>query len=333
MAAQAFRDYFPRLLELLETALLPDVTPEVLKHTLDLVKYSTHGGKLWRGIVACSTYLELTNTSADSPDAEPGFLLGWSQELIQAAYLVSDDLMDQSLTRRGQQCWYRYETVGLSAVNDGLLLEAIAFIALEALRRFLPDPVVDSVIDTVRWSNLKTMIGQSFDTLPNKPHDFVGYDIIVQNKTAHYTIWLPIVSGIVASQKVSREEFEDSTFTGILMDMGKYFQVEDDWLDIYGDPAVTGKVGTDLEDGKVTWMSCTAVQLCNDEQRERLLRSLGSDPAAARAIYDAVDVSGAYEKFERETRESLVARIALLSHVYPKATITTLLASLTKRRA
>jgi hypothetical protein len=63
-----------------------------------------------------------------------------------------------------QQCWYLFPTVGLSAANDGLLLEALASVVLESLRRFLPDDVVDRLIEKVRWSDTRTMIEQAYDT-------------------------------------------------------------------------------------------------------------------------------------------------------------------------
>lgn len=38
-------------------------------------------------------------------------------------FLVFDDVMDGSTTRRGQPCWHRMDGVGLIAINDALMIE------------------------------------------------------------------------------------------------------------------------------------------------------------------------------------------------------------------
>lgn len=45
---------------------------------------------------------------------------------------------------------------------------------------------------------------------------------------------------------------------------------QDDYIDCYGDPALTGKVGTDIEENKCGWLVIQALQLANPEQRKIL---------------------------------------------------------------
>ena len=70
------------------------------------------------------------------------------------------------------------------------------------------------------------------------------YQEIVQFKTADYSFYLPVASALLLSG-VTDEAILDKS-RAICRRMGEYFQVQDDYLDCYGDPAVTGKVGTDI---------------------------------------------------------------------------------------
>ncbi|KAH1111874.1 hypothetical protein GYH30_010290, partial [Glycine max] len=73
----------------------------------------------------------------------------------------------------------------------------------------------------------------------------------------------------------------------ILVEMGTYFQ--DDYLDCFGDTQTIGKIGTDIEDFKCSWLIVKAVELSNEQQKKVL-----------QALYNELNLqeyeSGSYAK-------------------------------------
>lgn len=54
----------------------------------------------------------------------------------------------------------------------------------------------------------------------------------------------------------------------ILLEMGYFYQVQDDFIDCFGDPAITGKIGTDIQDNKCSWLAVVCMQRATEEQKE-----------------------------------------------------------------
>ena len=63
-------------------------------------------GKMIRGSVVWQAF-KLLRPEASSDDNRLAVVLGWCVEWLQACFLVADDIMDQSVTRRGKSCWYK----------------------------------------------------------------------------------------------------------------------------------------------------------------------------------------------------------------------------------
>lgn len=241
-------------------------------------------------------------------------ILGWLTEFFQAAYLMWDDIMDGSETRRGKPCWYRQETVGLSAINDACLVKSSILVLLR--KHFQDHPTYSGLVELFGEAAFWTELGQLSDTATSNDHNIADmtmrtYDFITEKKTAFYTFYLPVALALHYFQRATKSNL--AITQELLFRMGRYFQIQDDYLDVFGDPKVTGKVGTDIQDNKCSWIGVKAFGLCNSEQKAILSLCYGrQDPrkeARVKDVFQEVDVKEAFGKFEESELQELEKHI------------------------
>lgn len=233
--------------------------------------------------------------------------LGWMTELLQAFFLVSDDIMDSSITRRGQPCWYRQEGVGMIAINDAFILESGIYIILKKF--FRDHPRYIELVELFHETSFQTELGQLCDLL-TAPEDSVNldnfslekYSFIVIYKTAFYSFYLPVALALYYLDIATPKNLQ--TAKDILIPLGEYFQIQDDYLDNFGLPEHIGKIGTDIKDNKCSWLVNQALKIVSPEQRKILEDNYGQkDDAKEKVIkqlYDDLKLKELYEEFEEK---------------------------------
>jgi geranylgeranyl diphosphate synthase type I len=127
------------------------------------------------------------------------------------------------------------------------------------------------------WSDIRTEVlgGQYLDIVAESSGATSVASAMTVNtyKTASYTITRPLQFGVAAA--ADRPDVQ-AIFYEVGNDLGVAFQLRDDVLGVFGDPAVTGKPsGDDLRSGKRTVLLAEAVELADksDPGAAQLLRS------------------------------------------------------------
>lgn len=275
------------------------------------------GGKLNRGLSVPDTGLALLRQPLTDEQFEHLSILGWLTELLQAFFLVSDDIMDSSITRRGQPCWYRNEGVGLIAINDAFMLESGIYLILK--QRFRSHPSYIDLVELFHETSWQTELGQLCDLI-TAPEDNIDLDnfsmekymFIVTYKTAYYSFYLPVALALHYLQLASPENLQQAH--DILIPLGQYFQIQDDYLDNFGDPAVIGKIGTDIQDNKCSWLINQAIARCTPEQRAVLDANYGrkdsAQEAKVKAVFNELELEKLYKEYEEKVVGELRTKIA-----------------------
>lgn len=100
----------------------------------------------------------------------------------------------------------------------------------------------------------------------------------------------------------------------VLIPLGEYFQVQDDYLDCYGDPEHIGKIGTDIQDNKCGWLVNKALELVTPEQRKVLDDNYGRKDSTMeqriKELYLELGLEKHYQAYEKESIEQIRALIA-----------------------
>ncbi|KZT53665.1 terpenoid synthase [Calocera cornea HHB12733] len=308
-----FTAVFPKLeKELLDFVTAQGFPQEAISWFQRNLDYNAPGGKLNRGMSVVDSLEILRGGPLSEEEYFKSALLGWCVELLQAFFLVSDDIMDSSITRRGQPCWYRVEGIGMIAINDSFMLEGSIYHLLKS--HFRKDSYYVDLLDLFHETTFQTELGQLIDLI-TAPEDHIDlnrfslrkHQLIVIYKTAYYSFYLPVALAMHMAGIKDEAAFKHAQ--DILIPLGEYFQVQDDYLDCYGAPEFIGKIGTDILDNKCSWNVNVALANCSPEQRKVLDENYGRKDAACEAkvkeVFLAVDIPGKYAVYEQESYEKI----------------------------
>ncbi|MFN4079568.1 MAG: polyprenyl synthetase family protein [Saprospiraceae bacterium] len=208
-------------------------------------------------------------------DVERALPLAWAVELFHNFTLIHDDIMDAAPLRRGQPTVHtRWGQTAAILSGDVMLIYAYNFLAEHADPHTLPQ-----VLRAFNRTAIEVCEGQQMDM------DFERQDEVAQSEyirmiTLKTAVLLgaalemgAIAAGAQAPDTQRLRRFGEAA--------GVAFQIHDDLLDTFGDPAKFGKqVGGDILQNKKTLLVIQALETASAEDRAALRRWLSAPTPA-----------------------------------------------------
>ena len=205
--------------------------------------------------------------------------------------LLHDDLMDNADLRRGQQTVHKKWDANTAILSgDSMLVLAYQRVA-QCDETHLPQ-----VLSLFTQTALEIGEGQQYDMDFETRNDVTEEEYIemIRLKTSVLLACALKMGAIMgdASQQDADLLYQFGEKIGLA------FQLQDDLLDVYGDPKVFGKaVGGDITSNKKTYMLINAVNRANDTQRRELMRWIearqfdrAEKVAAVTRLYDEIGI-------------------------------------------
>lgn len=294
---------------------------------MDPLRTFTAGGKRVRAVLLWWGYELAGGTDREAVAAAAG-----SVELLHAAALIHDDIIDASETRRGlpavharfrddHRTQHMHGDAELYGVSTGIIVGDLSLALSEQLfdsAGFANRPEARAAHGALRRD---VMLGQFLDVelqAARVPRADLRTraDEVLTHKTAQYTVVQPLVLG--AALAGAGPELR-TALADFGLPLGRAFQMRDDVLGVFGDPALTGKpTGDDLLQGKRTILVAEVLDRAEASEADWFEERLGrTDLTAAELtrMTSLIEESGALAAFERliagETARALEALEAL----------------------
>ena len=252
---------------------------EPIKYVLSL------GGKRVRPVLMLLAY----NLYKDDPERIMTQAIGL--ETYHNFTLLHDDLMDNADMRRGHETVHKkWDDNQAILSGDTMLLQA--FERIEACE-------VDKVKDVFRTFLVTTYEigeGQQLDVEFETRNDVREEEYIemIRLKTSVLLACAVKIGAILAD--APKNDWDNLYKFG--EQIGLAFQLQDDLLDVYGDPKVFGKnIGGDITSNKKTYMLINAYNRANEAQRQELMKWISAKDfdrnekvAAVTKLYDEIGI-------------------------------------------
>ena len=218
------------------------------------------GGKRIRPVLMMLAY----NLYKDDP--ERILMQAVGLETYHNYTLLHDDLMDKADMRRG------HDTVHKKWDANKAILSGDSMLVLAYQRMQQCDArYLQAVLDVFTETALEIGEGQEYDMTFETRNDVTEDEYIemIRLKTSVLLACAVKIGAILAD--ASDDDIQNLYKFG--EQLGLAFQLQDDLLDVYGDPEVFGKaIGGDITSNKKTYMLINAVNRANAQQRQELMR-------------------------------------------------------------
>ena len=233
---------------------------EPIHYILDL------GGKRMRPVL---TLMSAEVFDADYRKALPAAL---AVEVFHNFSLVHDDIMDDAPLRRGQETVHEKWNL-----NTGILSgDAMLILAYQYFEQYEPI-IFRDLAKLFSKTALEVCEGQQWDVDFEERNDVTipEYLKMIQYKTAVLVAAAMKMGAIIAETS----EENANLIYDFGLNLGLAFQLQDDFLDAFGDPETFGKqVGGDIIENKKTYLYLKAVAFSNETEAEELRRLFSIQP-------------------------------------------------------
>ncbi|HCQ13501.1 polyprenyl synthetase family protein [Flavobacterium sp.] len=262
---------------------------EPIHYILDL------GGKRMRPVL---TLMSAEVFDADFKLALPAAL---AVEVFHNFSLVHDDIMDDAPLRRGNETVHEKWNVN-TAILSG---DAMLILAYQYFEQYNTE-VFRDLAKLFSKTALEVCEGQQYDVDFETRDDVTipEYLKMIEYKTAVLVAAAMKMGAIVA--ETSKENADLIYDFGL--NLGLAFQLQDDYLDAFGNPETFGKqVGGDIIENKKTYLYLKAIEFSDDNQKEQLLHLFSIQPEdntdkieSVKAIFNESGASDATKKAIQE---------------------------------